>query len=349
MIVDGKASQLQRRFDESLRFDWGRVAVFLIAAVGLFCGYCRGAFGFRAAMSHCQIDDGHGPCREISALNIKQLETFLAIVKSGSFAAAAERLNATPSTISARIHDLEQDLGAILFDRSQRKSPLTAKGRELTLHAERATAAFTEIRTRIGDGGAMSGLVRLGVQLIHVRYPKLVLELTISLTAELLHGVRSGSLDIALLPGLTFDPTLIAKNLGQVRFAWMAGRMIELADTLIRPEDLGDMRILSLGKDSFHYHTVDHWLKLQGNTTHRVDICNSMGVVSSLTQAGIGVSLLPLISYATEISRGDLRVLETSPAGPIVDFFALYERGAADHLPSLISDLAVEASSFESQ
>ena len=293
-------------------------------------------------------------------MNIKQLETFLAIVRFGSFAAAADRLHATPSTISARIQELEQDLGATLFDRSQRRAPLTPKGRELLVYAERATAAFDEIRVRVGGGESMSGLVRLGVaemiavtwlpslvELIHSRYPTLILELSVLLTADLLQGVANGSLDVALLPGIAFDPTLSAKPLGKVRFRWMAGRSIALPDKMISPKDLGDIRILSLGKGSFHHRTVEHWLRLQGDATHQVDICNSMGVVASLTRAGLGVSLLPPLSYDAEIASGDLRVLETSPEGPLVDFFALYEDGAAGNLPSLIADLAEGASTFE--
>ena len=293
-------------------------------------------------------------------MNIKQLETFLAIVRFGSFVAAAERLHATPSTISARIQELEQDLGTILFDRSQRKAPLTPKGRELLLYAQRATSAFDEIRSRVGGGETMSGLVRLGVaemiavtwlpslvELIHSRYPKLVLELSVLLTADLLQGIANGLLDVALLPGIAFDPTLAAKPLGKVRFRWMAGRSIALPDRTIRPSDLGDIRILSLGKGSFHHRTVQHWLKLQGDATHQVDVCNSMDVVASLTRAGLGVSLLPTLSYATEIAAGDLRVLETSPEGPEVDFFALYEEGAIGNLPSRIADLAEGASTFE--
>lgn len=53
-------------------------------------------------------------------MNLKQLEAFLAISRHGGFIEAAERLNLTQSTVSARIKELEQDLGVLLFDRSRR-------------------------------------------------------------------------------------------------------------------------------------------------------------------------------------------------------------------------------------
>jgi DNA-binding transcriptional LysR family regulator len=293
-------------------------------------------------------------------MNIKQLETFLAIVQCGSFNAAADRLNATPSTISARIQELEQDLGVALFDRSQRRAHLTAKGRELQVYAERATSAFAEIKVRVGSGDALSGIVRLGVaeliavtwlpamvELIHNRYPKLTLELDVDLTVALAQRLDKGEIDLALIPGVHFGEHLTAKSLRRVRFAWMAGRSASLPDQLVEPHHLEHMRILSLGKDSYHHGTVEHWLNSDKDRPRSVDLCNSMGVIESLTRAGVGVSLLPVSCYAAEIAAGDLKVLKTQPEGPVVEFFAVYPKRPLTNIPSLIAELAEKASTFE--
>jgi DNA-binding transcriptional LysR family regulator len=76
-------------------------------------------------------------------MNRKQLETFETIVRLGSFAAAAAKLNATQSTVSARIQELEESLGVQLFDRAQRKANLTTKGRELVSYAQTAIDLFS--------------------------------------------------------------------------------------------------------------------------------------------------------------------------------------------------------------
>ncbi|MFF9549047.1 LysR family transcriptional regulator [Methylobacterium fujisawaense] len=293
-------------------------------------------------------------------MNIKQLETFLEIARCGSFTAAADRLNATPSTISARIQDLELDLGVSLFDRSQRRVRLTAKGRELQVYAERAIAACAEIRTRVGSGDALSGLVRLGVaelvavtwlphfvDLIHRSYPRLTLELQVALTADLQNLMANGEIDMALMPGTRFDPHLATRSLGQVRFAWMAGRGLDLPNRRIEPADFRAIRILSLGKNSFHHRTVEHWLNERGDAPRVVDLCNSMGAVASLTQAGVGVSLLPIQCYRAEIASGALRVLETCPEGPLVEFFVVYAADATTTIPRLLTDLAAASSTFE--
>ncbi|PWT91043.1 MAG: hypothetical protein C5B56_04445 [Proteobacteria bacterium] len=105
-------------------------------------------------------------------VNRKQLETFATIVRFGSFAAAAARLNATQSTISARIRELEESLGVQLFDRTQRKAKLTAKGRGLVAYAHSAIELFSEIQRQLGSPQAQTGIVRVGVaELVAVTWP----------------------------------------------------------------------------------------------------------------------------------------------------------------------------------
>ena len=61
--------------------------------------------------------------------------TFLAVISAGNFINAAERLHVTQSTVSARIHALEQQLGCTLFVRNKAGTTLTAAGRQFQKHA----------------------------------------------------------------------------------------------------------------------------------------------------------------------------------------------------------------------
>ncbi|EKS30321.1 HTH-type transcriptional regulator YofA [Afipia felis] len=293
-------------------------------------------------------------------MNIRQLETFLAIVEHGSFATAAEKLNATTSTISARIQELEESLGVILFDRSQRKIRLTPKGRELCRYAEKVTSAVADIKTFVTNADMSAGLLRLGVaemiavtwlprlvDLIHEQFPKLSLELNVSLTAELLRRMHADEFDLILAPGLTFDANFETQPVGSVRFAWMAGRRQELPDRVIEPADLKNVRILSLGKDSFHHHTVQQWLTSIGGAQTKVDLCDSMDVIASLTREGVGISLLPVKRYMPDIESGHLRLLRTKPSGPNVEFFAIYRSSTSTTFQARIAELARDASTFD--
>lgn len=68
-----------------------------------------------------------GPAMQ--TLNLKQLEAFVAVVESGSFTAAAERLFLAQSTISGHVAALEKDLGvALLLRTGRRQVALTEEG-----------------------------------------------------------------------------------------------------------------------------------------------------------------------------------------------------------------------------
>lgn len=291
-------------------------------------------------------------------MNFRQLQTFVEIVRLGSFAAAANKLNATQSTISARVQELESDLGVVLFDRSQRKATVTAKGRELIGYAERALQLQFEIRQQIAPSESLSGVVRVGVAelvavtwlprlvaLLRQRYPNITLELDISLTLPLRSRLQSGELDIALMPGKSFDPMMVVCPLGSVAFRWMRGANLAVSNDAHEPIDFSSVRVLSLGESSIHHESVSSWLE-QSGSVQQPDLCNSMTVLSTLTMANVGISLLPPICYESELSQGQLQIIPTTSEPSLVSFAAVYKRHRLTLLQGVIAEAAMEASTF---
>jgi DNA-binding transcriptional LysR family regulator len=71
-------------------------------------------------------------------MELRQLEAFLAVVHEGTFTQAAESLNLTQPSLSARIQQLEQSLNCELFRRDKRPIQLTPLGEVFVDYAERA-------------------------------------------------------------------------------------------------------------------------------------------------------------------------------------------------------------------
>lgn len=76
-------------------------------------------------------------------MDTAQLQAFDAIVREGTFNLAAQRLGIAQSTISARIHNLEQEVGGDLFTRSRRVR-LTQRGELFLDYARRALSVLEE-------------------------------------------------------------------------------------------------------------------------------------------------------------------------------------------------------------
>src|SRR5258705_2649801 len=95
---------------------------------------------------------------------IASMRAFVAVAKTGSFSAAAQKLDLVPSVITKRVTQLERIVGTTLFHRSTRKVVLSADGEH---HLERviaAIAAHDQALSELRKGvGRLTGPIRIKV------------------------------------------------------------------------------------------------------------------------------------------------------------------------------------------
>jgi len=292
-------------------------------------------------------------------MNVRQLETFVRIVETGSFAAAAEALHITQSTASARVRELEKALGVPLFDRSQHRARLTPKGQGLLEPARQLVHLAGAISVQIGDLGALAGVVRLGVvglvaqtwlpalmTGLRSRFPGLAVHLELGLTATLIGRLRAGELDVALVTGPVSEAHLQSQSLGFESFAWMAAASLKVPLKPLSPAELARWPVLGLAAPSHHHPGIEQWFRAGQAAYRPVITCDNVRVLGELSLAGLGVSLLPTTPYRKEIKSGALRVLKTTPALPPVECAVLYKRNTLNPAVSAVASLAVESSGF---
>ena len=106
-------------------------------------------------------------------MDVATARTFLAAVTTGSFAAAAVRVHASPSAVTERIKQLEHMLGVRLFERDKRGCRLTSAGRAFVPSAEHFVRAWDQGCARVALPPSFSHLIRLGGQ--HALWPTLLI------------------------------------------------------------------------------------------------------------------------------------------------------------------------------
>jgi DNA-binding transcriptional LysR family regulator len=106
-----------------------------------------------------------------AAVELRQLEHFLAVVEEGSFTRAATRLFMVQSSLSASLLTLERELGTDLFIRGRRGAELTDAGRAFL---EPATGALREADRARDAVAQVKGLVRGSVHIAAVAMPRTV-------------------------------------------------------------------------------------------------------------------------------------------------------------------------------
>ena len=134
------------------------------------------------------------------------LRTLLAIARHGTFQAAAERLNMTQPSVSARMRELENQLGSSLFRREGRRMTLTARARQLVLESEPVLAKLDEVLMNAAAKSYATGVIRIGtgeiasasclpdfVRRVQAGFPDVTLEIEVDLTARMLQHLLEGN------------------------------------------------------------------------------------------------------------------------------------------------------------
>jgi DNA-binding transcriptional LysR family regulator len=166
-------------------------------------------------------------------IDVDALIAFAAVIDTGSFSAAAERLGQTPSGVSRTISRLEAQLGMTLMHRTTRRLDLTEEGSWLLGRARKVLAELEDTEAQVAARRSQpSGLVRVNAAtpaLSHLvaplaaefldACPLVKLELTSGETVVDLIEQRA---DVAIRIGQLADSTLNARRLGSSRLRLLA-------------------------------------------------------------------------------------------------------------------------------
>lgn len=272
-------------------------------------------------------------------LALYHFETLLSIDRLGTFAAAAAHLNTTQPAISARVRELESQLGTALFQRRGRRMVLTAQGRRLVRDGEPLWSALETMLAGIGNAAADHGVVRIGsgeivaasclpgfLTAIKRDLPGVLLEVTVDLTARMLEQLLAGESDLVFLAGPVASPDIVTCSIGTVRPHWLAA-----------PEVLARMNreagwmppLWSLPSHSPLHRAMAVSLDRAGRGRDEVNTCNNVRALIDIIVGGGGVALLPDTMTGAASDAGLLCEVPIGSVDPIV-FQAAIRAGEGD-------------------
>jgi len=161
------------------------------------------------------------------------LDAFTAVVESGTFSAAGERLGIAKSVVSRRVSQLERRLGSRLLNRTTRRLALTDAGRNFYQRAVQILADLDDAEQSVTKEtaelrGALKLAVPLSFGLLHLsdaiadflkQHP--AIEFNLDLNDRNINLVEDG-FDMAVRIGDLTDSTLVARRLGLVQYVTCA-------------------------------------------------------------------------------------------------------------------------------
>ena len=267
------------------------------------------------------------------------METFVRVVETGSFSAAARALNVGQPSVSKTIAQLEARLGVRLLMRSTRGLTPTEAGQSFYDRARRTIeeADEAELVAR-GAGTGLMGRLRVCAAVTFARLhviphlPKLLaahpgLTADIILDDRIVDLVEEG-VDVALRMGeLEDSSSLTARKLATIPH-YVVGTPAYFARSEVptTPSELAGCEAVIYTRQG------ETWRFRQGSTAVSVTVSGPVRVnvaedVRAATLADMGLAIASAWMFSPELASGDVRAVLTDWSLPSLDLWAVYPTG----------------------
>lgn len=250
-------------------------------------------------------------------MNIQDLRYVVTVAKLRHFGRAAKVCHISQPTLSGQIRKLEEELGVVIFERSNKRVDLTEIGEQMVLCAQRAIDEVSEMEKLASvSRDPFDGPLRVGViptlapylmphvwQPLQKQYPRLKLTLWEDTTLPLLEKVRERILDAALVATEVDEADLTDLVLFDEPMAAALYHDHPLAkQESVREEDLAeDLLVLADG------HCLSNQAIAACGQNRAAAACwraASLETLVQLVAAGHGTTLVPALAGPSLIKRG---------------------------------------------
>jgi len=281
-------------------------------------------------------------------MELDHVEAFVAIVRRGGFTRAAATLHLSQPAISRRVHLLERELGAPLFERIRSGVILTDAGRAFLPHAEALLASMRDGIDAVGAlRGADQGAVTLAVvgtlastsltaRLRRFRddFPGIDLRVRTALSHEISELVRRGDATLGLRYGADSHPDLVSTPVHHEPMVPVCSVHHRLARARrVDGTSLAGERWITFplrpGSAREPYTSVlERGLAIVGVSAPEIIPIDSLTAQKRMVEAGFGLALLQESSVDEELRAGTLHVLRIPAMRVTIPVVLIHRRRA---------------------
>jgi DNA-binding transcriptional LysR family regulator len=255
-------------------------------------------------------------------ITLRQLHGFKAVADLGTFTAAAQRLKVAQPALSLNIRDLENELGAKLFDRTTRRVELTAAGREflqsvdkVIVDLERAVQNARDLADRkrgrlvVAAPPLLAALIVPGaVADYRKRFPAIEVSVIDVQPNIIVDKVRSGEADCGIGTFAEAEEGIRREVLFEdALMAWCPAQSQCARSSRLAWKDLPAGQLIAMTRDSRIRFLVDQAYQSIGQTVRPAYEVSHMTTAIMMVEAGLGVAVLPAYVW------GFARVLNVVP------------------------------------
>jgi DNA-binding transcriptional LysR family regulator len=284
----------------------------------------------------------------LMAVEIDQVETFVAVVRGGGFTKAAALLHLSQPAVSRRLDLLERELGAPLFERMRSGVILTEAGRTFLPHAEGLLACMRDgldsVRAlqQVDRGtitlalvGTLASTTLTGcLQRFRDAHPRVELRLRTALSEEVSVLVRRGDATLGLRYGGDPHPEMLSVTVYDEPMMVVSSPLHRLArHRRVAPSSLGVERWVAFPPRNDAFYEPYPWslqnrLAAWGLSPAEIIPIDSLTAQKRMVEAGFGLALLPESSVDEELRTGSLREMRISGKRVTIPVALIHRRRA---------------------
>jgi DNA-binding transcriptional LysR family regulator len=267
------------------------------------------------------------------------LRMFEAVARLGGMNKAAGELNTVQSNVTARIRQLEADLGVPLFQRHSRGASLTLAGQRLLPYATQIGRLLGEARRAVAETGTPQGPLAIGslettaalrlppiLTAYAARHPAVDLTLTPGTTCELIERVLDHRLEGAFVCGPVHHPDLREEVVFREQLVLITAPVVRKLDALLAAREV---KIVVLRVGCSYRERLERILLAERGISglRRLEFGTIDGILGCVA-AGLGISLLPRALVEPAARAGKIALHEIGPADADVETVFIRRRDA---------------------
>lgn len=284
------------------------------------------------------------------SMNLRELRYILKVADLRSVTGAANELHISQPALSRYIHDVEEELGAKIFDRSTTPISLTYAGECYTRSARRILLEHESLTREIRDiTHHMAGRLRIGTSRdrasfmmprllppFTAKYPGIEAEIFTDSGQKLREALRDGRIDIMILPDTWPDDAgTLASRLIYTEELVLAARAGTIPDEFcadgrksIKPEVLRDMRFFLLFREHAMRSFCDKYFRDNGIKPAVAMEFSSNITCYRMAVAGMGVTIIPELTAEMAGAGGEAEIFSLGDEPVTWEVRAFWRKGA---------------------
>jgi DNA-binding transcriptional LysR family regulator len=262
---------------------------------------------------------------------LSQIEAFLTVAERRTVSEAAGVLFVTQPALTARIKNLERELGVDLFVRTPRGMRLTAEGRAFRAHAQRATQALAEGRQllrelregrvgelRVGAAPAISTYVLpLVLRSFQESFPNVHLVVRTGHSEEVLELVLREQVHVGLVRELP-HAAITSRPLYEDEIVLVVHPGHRFApEQSIHVQELTAERLILFDRTSSYFVLTSAFFREAGVVPRGVMELDNVDATKKMVEQGLGIAFLPYTAVRAELATGSLREVAIDGYEPV--------------------------------